>query len=294
MIWKPFGIFLTKLNITTVTSRAVIQAFATFILLSATTLTYNASAILKTSYVLKSHDGMVYETVLYLDPTIFWFSQKHILYIIIAVAPYISLVLIPSLLLCVYPTRIYRYLSRSLSARKRLAITAFAEALHKDGLNGTKDYRALIGIVFAFGIIQFSINSILSKATVLSEARIGFWLVFLSFIVSYLRPCKLTIANLSLSYHLMVTGLLSIALHLWRHDMSTGTEPLELAIIILPVISHILMLIYMFFKWIMSHCGYQFNTCDCKAALSDLANAAKQYFQGGRGGYQVIPNIVAQ
>ena len=299
MIWKPFGIFLTKLKITTVTSGAVIQAFATFILLSATTLTYNANAILETSYVFKSHDGMVYETVVYLDATIFWFSQKHILYIIIAVAPYISLV-IPSLLLCVYPTRIYRYLSRFLSARKRLAITAFAEALHngfKDGLNGTQDYRALIGIVFVLGIIQFSINSILSKATVVSEARIGFWLVFLSFIVSYLRPCKLTIANLSLSYHLMVAGLLRFALHLWRQDMSTGTEPLEWAFIILPVISHILMLIwagYMFFKWIMSHCGYQFNTCDCKAALSDLANAAKQYFHRGRGGYQVIPNIAAQ
>ena len=76
-------------------------------------------------------------------------------------------------------------------------------------------------------------------------------------------------------------GPLSIALHLWKYDMSTGTEPLELAIIILPVISHILMLIwvcYMFFKWIMSHCGYQFNTCDCKAAVSDLANAANSIF----------------
>ena len=95
----------------------------------------------------------------------------------------------------------------------------------------------------------------------------------------------------------MVTGLLIIALHLWKHDMSTGTEPLELVTIILPVISHILMLIwagYMFFKWVMSHCGYQFNTCDCKAALSDLANAAKQYFHRGRGGYQVLANAAAQ
>ena len=46
MIWKPFGIFLSKLKVTTVTSDAVIQAFATFILLSSTTLLYNGSAIL--------------------------------------------------------------------------------------------------------------------------------------------------------------------------------------------------------------------------------------------------------
>ena len=79
--------------------------------------------------------------------------------------------------------------------------------------------------------------------------------------------------------------------------MSTGTEPLELAIIVLPVISHTLMFAwagYTFVKWIMSHCGYQFNTCDCKAALSDLANAAKQYFHRRRGGYQVLANAAAQ
>ena len=303
MIWKPFGIFLSKLKITTVTSDAVIQAFATFILLSATTLLYNGSVILNNSCIRRSIDGIVYAIVVYSDPTIIWLSAKHILYIIIVMVFYTSLVLIPSLLLCVYPTRIYRCLSQFLSARKRLAITAFVEALNtcfKDGLNGTRDYRALVGIVLLGGII-FSLFYLFVKKVVAFDIPVdihtGFWFIFLSFSFSYLRPCKLTIANLSLSYHLMVTGLLSIALHLWRQDMSTGTEPLELAIIVLPVISHILMLIwvgYMFFKQIMSHCGYQFNTCDCKAALSDLANAAKQCFHRRRGGYQVIPNIAVQ
>ena len=301
MIWKPFGIFLSKLKITTVTSDAVIQAFATFILLSASTLTYSMQTILKNTSVYRSTDGMVHETVVYTDPTIICFSQKHILYILTAGVPYIFLVLIPSLLLCVYPTRIYRYLSQFLSARKRLAITAFAEALHncfKDGLNNTRDYRALVGIVLLGRIIEIiTILLYISKTYLSPDVYIGCLFIFLSFLLSYLRPCKLTIANLSLSYHLMVTGLLSIALHLWRHDMSTGTELLEGATIIFPVISHILMLIwagYIFFKWIMSHCGYQFNTCDCKAALSDLANATKQYFHRRRGGYQVLANAAAQ
>ena len=270
-----------------------------YYILSSSTVTRNVSAILRSSPVYRSTDAMVYETVVFSDPTIVWFSLKHIPYILTAVVPYIFLVLIPSLLLCVYPTRIYRCLSRSLSARKRLAITAFAEALHncfKDGLNGTRDYRALVGIVLhGGGIIEFCIYHLFSDETsrigVPPNIRMGCWFVFLSFLFSYLRPCKLTIANLSLSYHLMVAGLLSIALHLWRHDMSTGTHTLEVVFIFFPIISHILMLIwtaYTFVKWIMSHCGYQFNTCNCKAALSDLSNAAKQYFQGGSGGYQVL------
>ena len=264
MIWKPFGILFAILKITTVTSDAVIQTFATFMLLSASTLIYNVSTIMRRSAVYRSTDGMIQENVVYSDPTITRFSQKHILYILIAGVPHISLVIIPSLLLCVYPTRLYRYLSRSLSARKRLAITAFAEALHncfKDGLNGTRDYRALVGIVFLGGIIFYLFNLFVKKVVAFDialEVHTGFGLIFLSFFFSYLRPCKLTIANLSLSYHLMVAGLLSIALHLWKYDMSTGTEPLELAIIVLPVISHILMFAwagYMFFKWILSHCG---------------------------------------
>ena len=79
--------------------------------------------------------------------------------------------------------------------------------------------------------------------------------------------------------------------------MSTGTELLEVAIIVLPAISHILMFAwagYTFVKWIMSHCGYQFNTRDCKAALSDLANAAKQHFHRRCSGYQVLANAAAQ
>ena len=300
MIWKPFGIFLSKLKITTVTSDAVIQAFATFILLSATTLMYNGSAILNNSHIHRSTDGMVCAILVYSDPTIIWLSQKHILYVIIVVVFHTALVFIPSLLLCVYPTRIYKCLSQFLSARKRLAITAFAEALHncfKDGLNGTRDYRALVGIVLLGGIIFYLFKRFGVAFDIPIDVCAGCWLIFLSFFFSYLRPCKLIIANLSLSYHLMVAGILSIALHLWNYDMSTGTEPLELAILVLPAISHILMFAwagYIFVKWIMSHCGYQFNTCDCKAALSDLAKAAKQHFHRRRGGYQVLTNAAAQ
>ena len=263
------------------------------------TLLYNGSAILNYSHIRRTFNGIVYASVVYSAPTIIWLSPKHILYIIIVMIFYTSLVFIPSLLLCVYPTRIYRCLSQFLSARKRLAITAFVEALHncfKDGLNGTRDYRALVGIVLFGGImLNLFVKNIVFDIPV--EVHTCFWLIFLSFFFSYLRPCKLTIANLSLNYHLMVAGILSIALHLWKYDMSTGTEPLELAIIVLPAISHILMFVwagYIFVKWIMSHCGYQFNTCDFKAALSDLANAAKQHFHRGRGGYQVLANAAAQ
>ena len=54
MIWKPFSIVLNKINITAVTRDAVIHAFATFILLSASTLTYTVSSIFSTNYIRRS------------------------------------------------------------------------------------------------------------------------------------------------------------------------------------------------------------------------------------------------
>ena len=145
ILWKPFSIILNKTNITAVASDAVIHAFATIILLSATTVLYTLNTITRKSRVFQSSDCHLFRSVMFSDPTVTWFSPKHISYVVLALIPFVLFLLIPSLLLCIYPTRLYRCLSRYLSPRKRLAITAFAEALHscfKDGLNGTRDYRA--------------------------------------------------------------------------------------------------------------------------------------------------------
>ena len=60
-----------------------------------------------------------------------WLSQTHILYILIAVVSYISLVLIPFLLLFSYSTRVYRCIFQFLSARKQLAISDSLHMLKK-------------------------------------------------------------------------------------------------------------------------------------------------------------------
>ena len=125
----------------------------------------------------------------------------------------IILSLILSLLLCIYPTRLYRYLSRFLSARKRLAITAFAEALHscfKDGLNGTHDYRALAEATFfgflIFGAIQYFSLSIVFRVPS-QIVKIVLWMTLVC-VVSYVKPCKSAVAKISLNFHMIMFGIL--------------------------------------------------------------------------------------
>ena len=291
ILWKPFSIVVNKLKITAVTSDAVIHAFATFILLSATTLSYTVVTIYNPVAVYRSTDGGPYKQVLYYDPTITVFSHKHVIYLVLAVVPFILLVLIPSLLLCVYPTRIYECLSRFISGRKRLAITAFAEAINncfKDGLNGTRDHRSLAGFITSLVTIVVAVITPIQSITAYLLISI-----FSSLVIFYVRPCKLTIANLSLGYHSMVIGVLCYAFRWWKYYPSIQTGTLEMIFLLIPATSHILVFMwagYTVTRRIMSHFGYQLNPHDCKVALTDLVNAVKQQFNRRRNSYQVLPD----
>ena len=293
ILWKPFSIILNKTNITTgVTSDAVIHAFASFILLSYFTA-YSAMANVLTSTLVKRICVSEIFYVLYYDPTIKWLSREHILYTAIAAIPFTIVTLIPSLLLTVYPTRLYsRCLSRFLSARKRLAITAFTEALHKcfkDGLNGTKDYRASPGLMLVVPVLFILFKEFLGEFDPDSSIAAVVFLVLFAFTVTYLKPCKTEMANFSLCFHLLLTVLLLIVYHLWLHAPYVATKWLMASFIILPYPSHVLVLIWITYKIIhrlMRHFGgYHFTPTGCRMALTDLASGVKQLFYRKRGSY---------
>ena len=291
ILWRPFSFILHKINITTVTSDAVVHAFASFILLSNINV-YTTGSTVFTPINVRRNDGTIYKKVLYFDPTVELFTHKHIEYILIATIPFIFLSFIPSFLLLIYPTRIYRYLSRCLSARKRLAIIAFAEALNscfKDGLNGTRDYRAFSGVIILAPILYIVTKNVFmdigypyNSSSVLS---IGLY----SLIITLLKPCKSSIANLSLSFHSAIMVVFFIAYYLWRNDLSTPTKTLELTFILIPVASHALVLTwagYTLTRRILTHFGCQCSPTHYRVVLTDFAAGA--YFHRRHGGYQTL------
>ena len=283
ILWKPFKFIFTKANITEVTSDALFHALASFIVVS------NNISVLITTYqfvnfssVLNS-TGHYHNKVIYTDPSLEW--KACIPYIAIAAFFCIIITVIPSLILCIYPTRIYQlYLSRFLSAKKRLAITAFAEALHscfKDGLNGTRDYRVLAGSPPFFAL--------LCGAIVYFSQRINFWkgtfsyvetvlLMTLGCVVSYVKPCKSAVANISLSFHMILFGIVTILTYLWKSDLSVETYTLELTFIVTFLSTHILVAVwagYILTKHALLRFGYQFHGQRCKVALSDMAHCIR-------------------
>ena len=292
ILLKPFKTILSKANITAVTGDAVFHAFASFIFLSNISVLFTTYQVINFLPVVNS-TGHYQKQVLYTDPKLEW--SACIPYIFVAAVIFMFITVIPSVFLCIYPTRVYRYLSRFLSARKRLAITAFAEALHscfKDGLNGTRDYRSLAGStlfeVLIFGAASFSSNNIHGSNDSYYILKIVLCMMLVC-VIAYVKPCKSAIANISLSFHMTLFGILICLTYMWQDCLSVPTHTLELMFIVTFLSSHTLVAVwagYTLTKPTLTRFGYQFHGPGCKVALSDMANRVRLCLCRRQRGYQ--------
>ena len=289
-IWRK--LFKNKLYLST---ESVLQSFATLNFLSSTSNLYIGASLFKevrVTYVHPSKNSSILQwKALFYDPTVAYYSREHLLYGVIALLLCAVLVVLPSLLLCLYPTRIYRYASQYISARKGLAITAFVEALHscfKDGLNGTRDYRALAGVFVMLVPLSTLVAYIVSTTTHDKDLILPHVFFITSLLLSYVRPCKTTLANFSLSYHFTMTGVVLIVYHIWPCDMSVATEQLELILILIPLLSHTMVVIWM---------GYTLHPymkrCFCRKCFFTFFFSVRQWFNRKCGHYEALPDSTA-
>ena len=252
-IIKRWNVF-TNRNV----EHSIIHAFATFTILSISSTACQGYAILQSTSMFNI-TGKVIRSILTCNPEIVMFSQKHFPYLFVSLVLVFILVMCPGLLIVIYPTRVYGKLSSCLSARKQLMITIFAETIHgdfKNGLNGTRDYRAIPGVFILLALAFSLLMSILPHFGFdgFPPLTIGFILACTSLLVSYLRPCKSLPTNMSLSFNLLLIGALSILTALWWQDLVLDTDVLAMVIVVGSVIPHVLIL-----AWI-GHCVlYKFN-----------------------------------
>ena len=272
-LWKPFSIILDKAAITGVTNNSVIHAFASFIFLAGSYVFTTFTNLFQDVNIYRE-DGNRYKHSLLLDPTMELFGYHHIQFIMVSIVPLFIFTLLPSLLYVIYPTRIYEYFSRSISARKRLAITAFTEAVQscfKDGLNGTRDYRALPGLIPVFVLICLVSNEMLTTGFGWSTAvGTAFNAMLTGCVLLYLQPFKQAIGNISTGLHCMLLSILCLIQRWWTYE-SESTETLVLALVMIYLLPHVLVCTwagYMLVQCIMRRCGcWHSDQCDCRVEL---------------------------
>ena len=233
ILFKPLGFVLKLTNGKAITSDAVIRTFASFLFLSSTKMFFVFMTIIEPVPVFSSISGSVYKKVLYCDLSIEFYSREHILYFLLALIQCLCFVFLPSLLLFLYPTRLYRWISQFISARKQLAITTFVEALNhcfKDGLNGTRDYRALAGfLIVGIPTVSLLMWAIANFGGGSSNLLAGPWLLFP---LIYFHPFKSTMANMSVGFYFVLVSIYLIAYQYWT---MTGTFLWQMFSFLLPI-----------------------------------------------------------
>ena len=226
LLWWPFKTLLKKTNIN-ISTDAVIQAFATLILISSSINNITIYALFESVNTMLSTNYTLYKTVLYFDASVEQFSSTIIYSLFTASVLCIFFIILPSILLLVYPTRIYQYLSRFISTRKQLAIMTFAETLNncfKDGLNGTRDYRPFSGIMLIFNPLSamwcWVIDITIASGYQYSICAFVYFSL-LALVVSYIKPLKSVVANMSFSFYLTLYGASILALYYWQQKVES-------------------------------------------------------------------------
>ncbi|CAI8020232.1 hypothetical protein GBAR_LOCUS12102, partial [Geodia barretti] len=143
-----------------------------------------------------------------------------------------------------------RCLSRCLGPRKKLAVTAFAEALNfcfKDGLNATRDYRALAGLFPVLRVATSSIRKVL-------DSFAGY--------AMHVCQCKF------LTWSLFCGGY--IVKYLWINQPGSPTKTLAMTFMIFSLLPHVMVLSWAGYrltghiKRTLTRHSHRFNLLNCR------------------------------
>ena len=242
------------------TSDSTIHAYATFIALLFAKVGVISSQILTLSH-LHGVNGTVMRRVSTFEPSIDGYSPLYSTYAIAGYIPLVIFGILPSIVLCLHPNRRFQKLLRySCRPRKRIILNIFVDTFwsgFRDGLDGGRDYRrvypitmiVIVGLIFTGHNVKYNIFP--------DVYFIIFFLFFtiLAFAVSYFRPCKTVVMNVSLSFHFIIIGLSALTFALWFQDFFLDAKSLGIALTVFLTLPHVVMFFWLLYN-IVDRCEF--------------------------------------
>ena len=188
---------------------SIVEAFATFLLLSYVKLLSVSFDLLVPTHVYNVNGSLV-GMYLYYDATIEYFGDKHLPYAVLALFVMLVFILFPILLLLLYPMRCFQQCLGCCGVRwhaLHIFIDAF-QGCYKDGTNGTRDCW-YFATAFLIARISLFIIFVLSP-TALFYAAALFVFITLAIMITTMQPFKP-----QFSIHNTVDSVLVLLLALW-------------------------------------------------------------------------------
>ena len=159
-MWKPFHYLLARFQSRINLKTSLVDTFATLLLLSYVKIGYAAIYILAPTRLWRPDGSYVW--VVYIDPSLKYFGPSHAGYAIVTLLLSFTVLLVPVIILLLYPCLCFQRCLNRLHLRS-LTLHTFVDAFqgcYKDGANGIRDcryfaalqlvLRLLFALVFSF------------------------------------------------------------------------------------------------------------------------------------------------
>ena len=188
-VWRPFHRCFARFRQQWDIRSSIIDAFATFLLLSNVKFLSVSFDLLIPTYVFNMN-GSVVGTYLYYDASIEYFGKKHLPYAIVAVFVVLIFIIFPILLLLLYPMRCFQRCLGHCGVRWH-ALPIFIDAFqgyYKDGTNGTRDCRYFAGVYLLLRLI-LAISFAITRNVVFYGLAI-LVLISVAILITILQPYK--------------------------------------------------------------------------------------------------------
>ena len=255
LLWKPFLRCFARFRRQWDIRTSLIEAFATFLLLSYVKFLSVSLRFLLPVYVYNVH-GESMEPYLYYDGTIEYLRKQHLPYAILAIVVLIIFNILPLLLLCLYPCHCFQRILNICRLRCQ-ALHTFMDAFqgcYKNGTNGTRDCRHFSAVYLFVRIIFLVIAAVsLGYSVVTFYFLTGVLFSLLAILIAITQPYKSSIYN-----NIDTVLILAVALfhffamgrrlaHSEYHVLHSLTGIMQLAFSLIPLV-YIFIVIVNFFR----------------------------------------------
>ena len=209
-LWKPFHGCFTRLRRQWDIQTSLIEAFASFLLLSYVKFLSVSFDFLVSVHLYNVH-GESMEPYLYFDGTVEYFGKQHLPYAILAIVVLTIFNILPLLLLCLYPCHCFQRILNGCKLRCQalhILMDAF-QGCYKNGTNGTRDCRYFSSIFLFVRISIFMMMAVslsLSRYVCCFLVGVIFTLFAILFVV--VQPYKLSIHNTIDTVLILITALI--------------------------------------------------------------------------------------
>ena len=248
-LWKPFHRHFAHLRRRWDSTASIINTFTTFLLLSFSKILFVSLTLLhyfKMRVLTNIHVHL--KCVLYYDPNVECHTQESNILSAIAYCVLVIFIISPTILLILYPTRLFRKCVSCCGFRRWHALHMFVESFqgqYKDGTNNTRDFRMVSASFLILRILILFLFTNHHRTVSRTSELQGVLIACASCFHAITRPYKLNFMN---NVDIVILFLLEILIFVTSSSVSPLLTFIILGTTLLLLVPHMILIFFICHK----------------------------------------------